>query len=1085
MDRELRILILEDVPEDAELVINALRRGGLAFVSKRVDTREDFTRELAEFRPGIILSDYNLPSFDGIAALKITMEKTPDIPFILVTGVMGDENAFAAMKLGCTDYVPKSKLFILPMAVNRALAEKAVRLELKRAHEATQLFKDVINQSSDAIFIIDVATSRFIDVSEKACASLGYTREELLTMGVIDIENGLPSKSDWDDHIKELKKQGVMLLEGEHRRSDGGVFPVEVNVKIVAKAEKEYMVSVARDISQRKRMEAELRKSEERFRNIVESTNDWIWEVDQNMAYVYASPQSLNILGYAPEEIIGKTPFDLMAPEESRRVASEIATAVGARLPIHNLENRNLAKDGHEVILETSGAPIFGSDGEFRGYRGVDRDITQRKQEGLKTQESERKYRALFTNITNGYAYCEMIFDERGKPFDWIYLEVNDVFERVTGLKKEDVTGKKVTEVIPGINNYKPNLFEIYGQVAMTGESSQFTIYFDIMNIWLSVLAYCPEKGYFVAIFEDITERILAEKKIRLEQARLETMLELGRIKEKPIQTVMDHAMNGCLTLTGSEIAFMGFLNEDESFMTIARCYESSPEKCYLWADSHDHSVEKAGLWAEAIRQRRPVVLNEHQAHDGKRELPFGSLELRRFLSVPAVEGGKVVALVTVGNKAEDYSEADIRQLQLLIDYVWYIAREKESERRIKESEEKFHAMAHSANDAIITIDGEDKSGIDGSIIFWNAAAERIFGYSRDEAIGKNIAIIVPPQYRDEHMAGMLKFRKTGEGPMLGKIIEMTALKKDGAEFPVELMVSGFMVNEKWHATAIIRDVTERKKWETNLKDSNAQLEEALSNLEKTQRLLIRSEKLASMGQLSAGVAHELKNPLNIISTTVQLLQMGDDAKEERDDTYKVIIEQVRRSSKIIDNLREFARERKPENVVIDVNDLLEKTISLIEYEVKSEGIELIRRFEADPVEIIGDPDQLAQVFLNIIGNARDSMNEKRRSCCMDELKKKEWTGSLSISAILEGSYIEIRFADNGVGIPLKHMGKVFDPFFTTKEEGKGTGLGLGIAYGIVQNHGGTMTVESEEGEGAAFTVALPVSSNSTVSGVD
>ena len=1078
MDRELRILILEDVPEDAELVIGALRRGGLAFVSKRVETREDFTEELTQFRPDIILSDYNLPSFDGISALKITMEKTPDIPFIMVTGVMGDENAFAAMKCGCTDYVPKSKLFILPMAVNRALAEKTVRLDLKRAHEATQLFKDVINQSSDAIFLIDVETSKFIDVSEKACSGLGYTRDELLTMGVIDIEAGLPSKGDWDDHIKEVRKQGVMLLEGEHRRKDGGVFPVEVNVKIVAKDDKEYMVSVARDISQRKKMEAALRKSEERFRNIVESTNDWIWEVDQNMAYVYASPQSLNILGYAPEEIIGKTPFDLMAPEDVRRVSSELVDTVGSRLPIRNLERTNLAKDGRRVILETSGAPIFGPYGEFRGYRGVDRDITRRKQEELKTRESERKYRALFTNITNGYAYCQMIFDERGKPSDWIYLEVNDVFERVTGLKKGDVTGKKVTEVIPGIKDFKPDLFEIYGKVAMTGESAQFTIYFSIMNIWLNILAYCPERGYFVAVFEDITERILAEKKIRLEQMRLETMVELDRIKEKPIQDVMDYAMKGCLTLTGSEIAFIGFLDEGESFMTIARCYESSLEECYLWADSPDHPIENAGLWAEAIRQRRPVVLNEYPAHDAKRELPFGPLELRGFLSVPAVENGKVVAVVTVGNKTEDYSEADIRQLQLLIDYVWHIAREKESERRIRESEEKFHAMAHSAHDAIITIDGDGKSDIDGTIIFWNSAAERIFGYGRDEVVGKNIKIIVPPQYRDKHEAGLLKFRKTGVGPILGKIVEVTALKKDGLEFPVELVVSAFMMNEKWHATAIIRDVTERKKWEEKLKDSNAQLEAALVNLERAQRLLIRSEKLASMGQLSAGVAHELKNPLNIISTSVQLLQMGDDVKEEREETYNVIMEQVRRSSKIIDNLREFARERKPENVVINVHELLEKTISLIEYEVKSEGIELTRSFEAKPVEIIGDPDQLAQVFLNIIGNARDSMNEKRGSFSMDELKKKEWNGRLSISASLEGSYIEIRFADNGVGIPLKHMGKVFDPFFTTKQEGKGTGLGLGIAYGIVQNHGGTMTVESEEGEGAEFTVALPVSSN-------
>lgn len=259
--------------------------------------------------------------------------------------------------------------------------------------------------------------------------------------------------------------------------------------------------------------------------------------------------------------------------------------------------------------------------------------------------------------------------------------------------------------------------------------------------------------------------------------------------------------------------------------------------------------------------------------------------------------------------------------------------------------------------------------------------------------------------------------------------------------------------------------VTERKKAEEKIL-------KGLQDLEKTQVMLIRSEKLASMGALSAGVAHEIKNPLNIISTITQLLAMEDGLTEERDKEYKKILQQVDRAVKITENLRDFAKDREPEKCDIDLNRLLNKTLRLVEFEMKVENIKIIRDFTDQSALFLGDPDQLSQVFLNIMNNARESMNEKQQSLRKSTGASVEWEGLLTVKTEITDNSTLITFQDTGQGISPDVINKVFDPFFSTKE--KGTGLGMSISYGIIENHNGTMEINSKQGEGATFTITLP-----------
>lgn len=369
------------------------------------------------------------------------------------------------------------------------------------------------------------------------------------------------------------------------------------------------------------------------------------------------------------------------------------------------------------------------------------------------------------------------------------------------------------------------------------------------------------------------------------------------------------------------------------------------------------------------------------------------------------------------------------------------------------EDKEIFKKISDAANDAIILADNEDR------ITYWNMAAEKMLGYPRGEAIGKKLhQTIIPDRFRDAHVKGFMRFCETGQGSVIGKTVELAAIRKDGTEFPIELSLSSVKVSDKWNAIGIIRDITERKRMEEELRVSH---------------------NMSSIGRLAGSVFHEILNPVNIISAHTQLLLMGAEKGSQVESDLMSIREEVERIVTITEELLKFSRKEEHGVNEVDVNSLLEVTLSIAEPETKLKNIEIFKVFEENVPVVMAYDNDLKQVFAHLITNAIDAMPEggtltiKTRNVPGKEFDTRSRNEENSER---KGDCIEISFEDTGCGIAEKDIDKIFEPFFTTRRDRVvGVGLGLSTSYAIIEGYGGRLSVESEAGNGATFTISLPV----------
>jgi len=573
---------------------------------------------------------------DRLAGKKISPDV--EVEAILPSG----ERRWIKLHTSFVEYKGKKAMIsvVLDLTENKKMVEKL--------EESEKRLRDLFDNANDLIQSVD-QNGRFVYVNKSWLKTLGYTKEELKNLTIFDILH-----KDYIAHCKKIieeisKGKSFDRMEAVFITKDGREIYVEGSIN--GRFENGKFVStraIFRDVTERKKMEAELKALERRFEDIALSSGDFIWEIDSQGRYTFIGGRIEDILGYSAEELLGKTPFDIMPPDEAVRIKKIFKNFSSNKEPIVDLENRSLTKDGKIKYLLTNGVPILDDQGNLLGYRGVDKDITERKMVEEELKKAYKETETLLDAAADGIRIVNRDFTVR---------TLNSTMAKLAGIEKNKAVGMK------------------------------------------------------------------------------------------------------CYEMFGAEVC--------------------GTEKCSM----RRVLKEKKQIHTETVRRRM----------DGK-QIPC------LHVATPIKDAdGRIVGII------EDFRD---------------ITEQKKIEQALIENEEKFRAISDSAYDAIIMMDDN------GNVSYWNKAAEKVFGYKANEILGKNLHyLFTPSKYQKEHEKGFTIFKKTGKGNAVGKTLELTALRKSGREFIAELSLSTVKLNDRWYAIGIVRDISERKAIEEELKEKLKELE--------------------------------------------------------------------------------------------------------------------------------------------------------------------------------------------------------------------------------------------------------------------
>jgi PAS domain S-box-containing protein len=589
------------------------------------------------------------------------------------------------------------------------------------------------------------------------------------------------------------------------------------------------------------------------------------------------------------------------------------------------------------------------------------------------------------------------------------------------------------------VENYPVNRV-IDGKVAIRDQVVGVVDHRRGRTSWVNVCAYPEFDGAniiskVIVTFVDVTARVRSE---RLRKAQLDIALNANAFDETRLLQLV---LSWCEKITRSSVSFFHFVNDDQETIELVTWSERTLDQyCQVDELNRHYPISQAGIWAEALRRRQPVVVNDYLQAANKRGLPEGHAHLERFISMPLLDGDKVRVLLGVGNKAYAYAADDVEDLAILTDQIWRIVAQKRSETRA-------HELAQAVEQTPATIVMTDKHGV---IRYINPAFTTITGYTREDVDGRT--------------PSLLKSGETLENVYADLWLTITAgstwnhrlknRKKNGSLYWINLIISPLRDgrNQIIGYVGVGEDVTEQVKLESHL---------------------YQSQKMEALGQLTGGVAHDFNNLLGVIRGNLELLQdvAGDPGR--RRELLSDAIGAVESGSALTRRLLAFARRQPLAAKPTDLGDLVSGLEDLFRRAL-GESIELRHRVAPDLWPAIVDPHELEHALLNLVLNARDAMPAggvlgiEAGNAILDEEYAAQYTD------VTAGEYAQLTVSDSGIGMTPGVLDRVFDPFFTTKEEGKGSGLGLSVAYGFVKQSGGHIRIYSEPGQGTTVRLYLP-----------
>ncbi|MDR3482691.1 MAG: PAS domain S-box protein [Burkholderiaceae bacterium] len=766
-------------------------------------------------------------------------------------------------------------------------------------------------------------------------------------------------------------------------------------------------------------LEIKLNESENRFEATFEQAATGIALVAPDGHWLRVNRKLCEIVGYSQEELSSKAFQDITYPGDLDTDLAQVQRMLNGEINTYSLEKRYIRKDGQLIWVNLTVALTRNADATPHYFISVVEEITARKHAEEVLRESDATYRSLFDNMLNGFAFCQMLF-ENGKANDFIYLSVNPAFSALTGL--HDVAGKRVSEVVPGILETDRALLEIYARVASTGKAERVETYVAALQMWFWISIYCPRPGHFVAIFDVVTERKQAEESLRKSQLQLKALIE-----HAPISIAMLDRDLRYLAASGRWLKEYG---RGYTEIMGRRHYDVHPDIPDEW-----QRVHRRALAGETIKND-----DDHWTHAD------GSSHWLRWAVLPWTdEDGEIGGIIISAEDISDRKRAEAALQQL----------NEELEQKVLARSQKITSLNLFLNEVLevlpfgVVVYDEQRKVVLRNKLFaslLNYPPELLrreplefvdlirFNFDRGDYAGQQF---------EQVLAGFVHSMDARESVCFER------QQANGAY----LEVRGQPISGGW-AVLTYTDISGHKAEEQNIANAK-QVAEAAT---------------AAKSAFIANMSHEIRTPMNAILGLAYLLE-----KAPLSGSANEMVRKIRMAGRsllgIINDILDFSKiesgKLSIENTPFRLGDVLDNLSTIMSANAGDKRLELI--IDAPPTrtnQLHGDALRLEQVLINLTGNAI-KFTERGHV-------------ALSIAVVAENdTQVTLRFAvrDSGIGIPVEQQQEIFTPFSqadgSTSRRFGGSGLGLTISRRLVEGMGGELHVTSVPGSGSEFWFAL------------
>ena len=838
---------------------------------------------------------------------------------------------------------------------------------------------------------------------------------------------GLVHPEDRDFVVQEIERMlaGAPGFDFTKRivRPDGAIRRVRcVGTRATTGGIVPEFVGTGMDVTEQERAEEELRASEARFRSLTELSSDWYWEQDENLRFTYLSNQALDLTGYSGESSLGKTRWEIVNMTPLSCSWPEHQAVLAAHQPFRDLECRRVGPDGTTRYLSISGAPIFDEQGRFKGYRGIGRNITERKgiEEALRL--SEERYALALEASEEGHFDTDL---ETGEIF--VSARLNEIY----GFPRHANTANRVEFLnqIPFHPDDRHLLADIISadwddpaQVSRMERYSARIVPRPGETRWIQTRAMVTRDAQGrarrrVGVIADITERKLAEEALRLSQERYAYAMEAAQ------DAHWDWIVGTDEYYTSPRVVDVFGLPPGTTFTS---------RKDYL--------------------AKTNIVKEDLQAWMRAAEELFAGTGSHLSMELRAIINGEVRWIQHNGLCVRDASGRVVRWCGSVRD----VTERRRAEEALRQSEERYALAVAGSNEGIFDWD------LVSDRAYVSYRAQELFGLPRGELWRprrdwRNILTFHPEDAPRLHDS--IKAHIRGSAPTYD--VEFRIVVPGGGVrwFRQRGIALRDASGKAYRVVGSIGDVTEKHKAEEDLRRLERQLRQA--------------QRLEAMGTLAGGIAHDFNNILGAILGYGEMA-LRDASKGSRlaRDLDSIIVA-GERGRALVDRVLAFSRSAVGERVPVHVEKVVREALGLISPKLPP-NVTLHAKLHTGRAALLGDATQVHQVLMNLATNAVHAMPSGGTLRVSLSAARLEAARTPTVGIMPAGDCLILEVADSGTGIAPEILDRIFDPFFTTKDVGTGTGLGLSLVHGIVAELGGAIDVASTPGAGSTFTVYLP-----------